>query len=262
MKRENIEMRTILAVLAITMTLLTASCVPAAQASPTLDGTGWLLATLAAQTLLPDRPVTLNFEAGKISGTDGCNRYSGSYTGNDGRLSVGKEIISTKMACPGPVAQQAMAYMSALARASAYQRDGKQLTLLDADGKTLATFAAQSTTLAGTSWIATGYNNGKGAVVSPLTGTSLTLAFSAEGMASGRAGCNAYGGKYEVSGKTLKFGALASTLMACPSPSGVMEQESAFLKALSTAATYRIEANRLELRTADGAVAATFDKAR
>lgn len=254
-------MRTILAVLAITMTLLTAACVPAAQAGPTLDGTSWLLATLDGQPHLAGVPVTLNFDAGRVSGTDGCNRYSGSYTGSGGRLSVGKDIISTKMACPGPVMQQAQVFVAALTGAAAYRGDGQQLTLLDAAGKVLATFTVQSASLAGTSWIATGYNNGKGGVVSPIAGTSLTLAFSADGTVSGKAGCNAYGGKYEVSGKTMKFGALAATLMACPSPSGVMEQESLFLKALSTVVTYRIEANQLQLRTADGAVAVTFAKA-
>jgi len=40
-----------------------------------------------------------------------------------------------------------------------------------------------------------------------------------------------------------------------------MDQETQYLAALSTAATYRIDAGKLELRTADGAIAASFAKA-
>ena len=41
----------------------------------------------------------------------------------------------------------------------------------------------------------------------------------------------------------------------CESPSGVMEQESEYLTALQSAATYRIDGNRLEMRTSSGALA-------
>ncbi len=41
-----------------------------------------------------------------------------------------------------------------------------------------------------------------------------------------------------------------------------MEQESQYLAALGTAATYSMEADRLELRTAEGALAADFVAAK
>ncbi len=41
-----------------------------------------------------------------------------------------------------------------------------------------------------------------------------------------------------------------------------MEQEAQFLKALETAATYSLDGNRLEMRSADGALAVTFERAR
>jgi heat shock protein HslJ len=46
----------------------------------------------------------------------------------------------------------------------------------------------------------------------------------------------------------------------CASPAGVMEQEQQFLKALETVTTARMEGDRLELRTATGALAATLAK--
>ena len=41
----------------------------------------------------------------------------------------------------------------------------------------------------------------------------------------------------------------------CGTPPGVMEQESQFLKALQSATAWRREGDRLELRTATGALA-------
>jgi heat shock protein HslJ len=49
-------------------------------------------------------------------------------------------------------------------------------------------------------------------------------------------------------------------MMACDQPEGVMDQEAQYLAALQSAATYSIEGNRLELRTADDAMAADFSK--
>ena len=44
-------------------------------------------------------------------------------------------------------------------------------------------------------------------------------------------------------------------MMACEGPAGIIEQEQAFLAALATTATYHVQGNMLELRTADDALA-------
>ncbi|HXV97717.1 MAG TPA: carboxylesterase family protein, partial [Anaerolineae bacterium] len=53
----------------------------------------------------------------------------------------------------------------------------------------------------------------------------------------------------------------AATRKACPQPEGVMDQEMQYLAALETAATYQLRGDTLELRTADGALAVTFQSA-
>jgi heat shock protein HslJ len=50
----------------------------------------------------------------------------------------------------------------------------------------------------------------------------------------------------------------ASTRMTCSKPEGVMQQEQEYLNALPTAATYAIHGEQLELRTAEGALVASF----
>ena len=63
---------------------------------------------------------------------------------------------------------------------------------------------------------------------------------------------------YTVDGNAITIGQAASTMMMCAEPEGVMEQETAYLTALSTAATYKIQGDQLELRTADGALVASY----
>ena len=122
---------------------------------------------------------------------------------------------------------------------------------------TSSLFAQQPTPLVGTNWEVTGYNNGKEAVVSVIEGTSITAVFGEDGNMSGNASCNTYNVPYEVDGSSITIGVGMSTMMACPGD-GVMEQETAYLAAITTAATFSIQGDILELRTADGALAVSY----
>ena len=119
--------------------------------------------------------------------------------------------------------------------------------------------AGSESDLKGTSWVVTGYDDGSQTVTDVLAGTTLTATFAEDGTITGNSGCNDYNGPYTVTGNQIKIGPLASTMKACEQ--AVMDQEQQYLAALSTAATYRIDGSKLELRTADGALAATFQKA-
>jgi heat shock protein HslJ len=219
-----------------------------------LDGTAWILAELPGRTLAPGAAVTLRFADGKAQGSDGCNRYSAPYTAAAGKLEISPQGVSTMMACAPELMQQAAAFMAALNSAGTWRVEGRQLVLAAADGRALARFAAQDTTLAGTSWRVTGINNGKQAVVSVLSGTTLTLAFAGDGRATGSAGCNTFNASYESEGARLRFGQMATTRKMCAG-TRTMDQELAFVRALQTVTAARIDGSRLELRTADGALA-------
>jgi heat shock protein HslJ len=234
-----------------------AGCAPvtANSEAPSLDGTAWILSSLPGRTLVGRQPITLRFEGGRVAGSDGCNRYSGPFTTEGDTLSIKNAVASTMMACEPPeLMEQAREFTAALAGSKGYRVVDGQLQLLGDGGKTLATFAAQSRALAGTSWRATGINNGRGAVASIVRGTTVTLAFDANGRASGSAGCNSFTAGYEASAPKLRFKAPAATRRMCAGE-GVMEQEAAFLTALESVDTMRFEGDRLELRRADGALA-------
>jgi len=66
---------------------------------------------------------------------------------------------------------------------------------------------------------------------------------------SGWDGCNQIVGSYELSGKHLTFGQMASTLMACAEGT---DTEKALLKALAQVRAWKIEGEELELLDGDG----------
>ena len=72
-----------------------------------------------------------------------------------------------------------------------------------------------------------------------------------EHKAHGSDGCNRFTGAYDdASG--LRFGRLASTMMACPLP--VMQQAQKFMEATTATVNYRIKGKNLELLDAAGRV--------
>ena len=72
---------------------------------------------------------------------------------------------------------------------------------------------------------------------------------------TGDAGCNQYFAGYSVNGNAIDIGMPARTFRFCPEPAGVMDQETEYLLALESAATYSIEGDLLQMRTADDALA-------
>jgi heat shock protein HslJ len=110
----------------------------------------------------------------------------------------------------------------------------------------------QAAALGDTSWHVTAYNNGEQTLVSPLEGRAITLLFGVDGIVAGSTGCNNYAATYTVEGDRLAVGSAALTRMMCAEPEGIMEQEAAYLAALSSAAAYRIEGDELTLVDAAG----------
>lgn len=237
-----------------------ASTKPAVE-SASLDGSAWVLASLPGRSLVPDATPTARFEAGRVSGTDGCNRYSLPFTAQGAKIEIGPLGPSTMMACPENTMAQANTFTTALLTARSFRRGAGTLELLDAKGTVVVTFAAQSSSLAGTSWSVVNINNGRQAVVGMVSGSTVTMAFDNAGRVSGTAGCNRFNAAYKADGDTLRFSSVAATRMACADPA-VDEQEQAFLRALESVATLGFEGDRLVLRQKDGAMAIILDRKR
>jgi heat shock protein HslJ len=258
----NPRTRPAIAIIALAGLLTACASVSPAADAPSLDGTAWVLAELPGQARIAGSTVTLRFEAGQASGTDGCNRYAVPYAASGASLRFEPSGISTQMACAPELMRQASAYLASLTGTGSYRVDGAgQLQLLAGDGALLASLAPQAQDLVGTAWHVTAYNDGKQAVVSVLGNTTLTMAFAPDGRVSGSAGCNNYTASYTSAGPSLGFGPAATTRRMCAEPGHVMEQEKQFLQALGSVASARREGGRLELRAADGALAVSLAQA-
>ncbi len=230
------------------------------ETSP-LAGTRWTLTSMSEGTLVDGTPVTLDFvDESNIAATTGCNNVATSYETSGIRISFGP-IITTLIACPGGITEQENSFIQVLEGAAFYEvTDGGALWLFDENRTRTATFDPASGELAGTSWNVISYNNGSEAVVTVLTGSSITAVFAEDGRLSGSAGCNNYTSPYSTEGTEIAIGPVAATRLLCPDED-VMDQENAYLNALETAATYQITGNAMEMRTADGAIVAIFSRA-
>jgi heat shock protein HslJ len=228
---------------------------------PPLEGRTWQLRTYVDQSGATAEPVaeaTLSFRDGRVGGSAGCNTFSATYTLDGQQLTIG-QAMSTMMACPEPAMAQELAVLTLLSQTASYTLDAGKLQLRRAEGQPLLVFVEQiPAALTGVLWQATRYNNGTGGAVSLLAGTQLTATFNEDGTLTGSAGCNNYNARYTAEGEQITIGPGATTRKLCNEPAGLMEQERAYLAALTTAATYMIQGDQLELRTADGALVASY----
>lgn len=100
--------------------------------------------------------------------------------------------------------------------------------------------------LQGTSWLLVSY-----AGTPSLSEFTPTLHFEAD-VINGNAGCNDYGGGYEINGDEIQFDALYATEMFCMVSEEQMVQESSYLQMLGDAQSFSLDGSSLTILTAAG----------
>jgi heat shock protein HslJ len=236
-----------------------------------LDGTQWLLISLNGNNLLDGSRISLNFVDGFVNGFAGCNKYRSliigtdedqfKYTATEDETLVIPKFMITEKDCPESegVMQQERAYVEALRNGSAYRMIDDRLEIQNASGETILVFVskegfqADPGDLVDTEWVLTLLNGER-----LVEGTNITLNFS-DDQARGFAGCNAYGGPYTAAGRgTLTILEIAVTAQGCLEPEGVLQQEDAYIAALTGADAYRVLDDRLEIEDASGETTLVF----
>jgi len=193
-----------------------------------------------------------------VSGDAGCNDYTGGYTLDGDKLTIGP-LAATRKACGPAETVVETAFLAAMAKVATYAVTGGSLELTTTAGKVGLKFEpTEPTGLSKTPWIATGVNNGKSAVSSVIAGTTLTANFGDKGTVAGSGGCNDYNGPYTSGTSTIKVGPLAATMKACAGPDGANEQETQFFAAMEAATRYTITGSKLELRDDAGSLQVEF----
>jgi heat shock protein HslJ len=98
-----------------------------------------LLSGDAFKSPLAGTELTATFaDDGQLSGSSGCNTYTGAYTTDKGAIEIA-DVAGTRKACaePAGVMAQESSYLALLPRAVAFRVDGRALELLDVDRKRL-----------------------------------------------------------------------------------------------------------------------------
>ncbi|MGL4648886.1 MAG: META domain-containing protein, partial [Caldilineaceae bacterium] len=205
--------------------------------------------------------VTATFtEDGQVSGTSGCNNYFGGFT-VDGTLVTFEPLGGTRMMCEEPANSVEFAFLNAMQGEALYQINGSTLELITGEGTLTFTgtpAAAESApadaAFTGTTWTLVAFDEIMAVEFDPAV-VAVEITFMDDGSLSGNGGCNNFSGGYSVEGSFITFGAIATTMMACPDPASTVE--AAVFGALQGEAQYQISGNTMELITGVGTL--TFE---
>lgn len=178
-----------------------------------------------------------NFEDNTVSGTGGCNRYTGTYTYKDGVFSA-PNLAMTQMLCTEDNAEGQFALELSNTNNTLSIENG--LLVVSRDGNAILEFEKGDAPSQVT-----------GIDVEKLSGTWLlktidgenaadkfkgereavpTLSFDTnENRVSGKSGCNTYNAGYTIDNDRLMVGPIMSTRMACPN----MQGEAQFTQAIA-----------------------------
>jgi heat shock protein HslJ len=220
---------------AVLLALIVAGCTTGANPSPsdrpdpgTIDGRAFLSSDITQDgepfPLVDGTQVRLAFGDGQITANAGCNTIGGTYRVENGRL-LFEGGSMTEMGCDPSLHDQDEWVSEFLGSNPELDLAGDDLTLTS--GGVVMTLADREVAdpdlpLTGTTWTVTSIFTGD-AVSSIPEGATATFAFADDGTVSVHTGCNTGGGRYELSGSTLRFVDVAVTEMACDGPGRDLE---------------------------------------
>jgi len=122
----------------------TAQSASSSSAVQPLEGPYWKAIELAGKPTPaqdPQREAHLQFQAGgRVSGSDGCNRLTGTYQRSGDRVTFG-QMAGTQMACLNATGTEE-AFRDALKNVARFTINGDRLEFFDASGTRLAVFSA------------------------------------------------------------------------------------------------------------------------
>lgn len=127
---------------------LTAGCVSAISLDEPIEGPVWRLDQLGGEPVAsggdPQRDPQVQFDRsnGRVSGSGGCNRLSGTFERSGSTLKL-SQLASTRMACTDPaLGTKEQQFFAALQATTSYRlQSPTRLALLDAGGRTVATLS-------------------------------------------------------------------------------------------------------------------------
>lgn len=127
------------------LALLAAGC---GEGASELNGTNWNFAGYEIGSgevaALPGTSATIAFEDTTVSGSDGCNQFSGPYELSEGNMISIGPLAGTLMACEADVMEQADTIQAILDEAILYEKVDDRLIMRTQDVRYIAYDRADS----------------------------------------------------------------------------------------------------------------------
>jgi ABC-type amino acid transport substrate-binding protein/heat shock protein HslJ len=131
-----------------------------------------------------------------------------------------------------------------------FQNSGTEVYRLEAvgvDGSTASQEQSVTIKTNDINLVLASYLNSQGLIVPVLSGTKVTAVLGSDNAMTGSAGCNTYSTTYQVNGSNVTIAPPSVGRMVCSDPQGIMEQENAYIAALTQATGFQVSGDQLEL---------------
>lgn len=147
------KLKRLLAVSAISSGLLLSACTSTPAGSDNsvttaslLQGGEWIVEDLAGKGIIDSSHISIIFmDENRVGGSSSCNRYSGEYTLEGSKFSVGDNLASTRMACAPALMNQEDVFLKLLLNVDqARFGDNGELLLTTPEGDAIRAFPATS----------------------------------------------------------------------------------------------------------------------
>lgn len=217
-----------------------------------LDETNWRLVSF--NTIGTESPViqgsatTIAFQYDNLaSGNSGCNWYISSYSANESFVNFEVHDFSRAACSNEGITAQEAAYLDAFRSATRYLvRNGSLLIWYGSGGFSFLKFEPIiESPLLGTKWQLQSLEV-DGMPISVIQVSDPRLVFQSNIEAIGSGGCNGFEGRYVAGNETIAFSTISRFLMDCGGV-GIMEQETAYIRALRNAVRYEMTSDSLTI---------------
>jgi heat shock protein HslJ len=197
---------------------------------------------------------TIEFDADgrTVSGSTGCNVYSGDATIGRGTISVTQVAVTDRACTPQEIMEQETLFLEILNRADQFTLGDRMLELIGVGGSVslIESVPVTDATLDGTAWVLDSLIDGEVAMsILTTTTPSLTLD-TGEGSIQGTTGCNTFGGTVMIDSSGFTVTDMNWTEIGCEPD--IMRQETLILDVLQNAERYQIEGDRLTISSTQG----------
>lgn len=231
---------------------------PIGSDSEALAGSSWVAVSISGEdgprAVITGNEPTIEFgpKGDTISGSTGCNTYSGHAAIGGGTMSLGQIGVTERGCIPREIMDQESLVLRILNGVETFLAADGTLTLQGPQGSIsfVEPEPVVDASLGGTPWVLDTLVRGI-AATSVLAGTIPGLSVDpAQGTMTGTTGCNGFGGSVEISGSSFTVSELSWTEIGCES--GIMDQEAFILEVLSTAESFGIDGDRLTITSSSG----------